>query len=167
MSGLVILSTTGSFFVLYSMLMDSFSSLDPNHPYLSLLLFSLSRSINGASPVEPLLDAHVCLLIQNVHTLLTQLQFMFLTGVIFTRLSRPSPSIRLAQKMLLTTFQGDRCCMVRLVVARDPPELVDVRFSFTLKHTINGFTRSVVALLLPGECFADRLTQDDLALSGY
>jgi hypothetical protein len=52
-----------------------------------LFLYSLSISTTyGEAPVSP--NCPIALLIGNVHTIVTQIIFLFATGVIFARLSQ-------------------------------------------------------------------------------
>lgn len=115
--------------------------------YADVLLYAVTVTLNSPSPYSPrTVYATAC---AAVHSLLSQLLFLFFTGCVFARLSRPSRSIRLSHVAVLSSFRDEPTLMVRLVVSRSPPELFDVRFSMTAKMTMpDGFTRLIDLVLV-------------------
>jgi inward rectifier potassium channel len=135
------LAQTVLFFVVYLGLAytlgkDTFSGWDESS--MSMFMYSLAATTeSGASPIAAV--AHSAGLVRNAHAIITQMVVLFFTGVFFTKLAEPADSIRLSQPIVIGEHKGQRALMVRLAITRDPPELVDARFSIMFKHSKDGF----------------------------
>ncbi len=117
---------------------ESYSSNGRHRLGLSdIFLFAFSQTCNGGSPLSP--HSSFLVLLSNLHALTSQLLFVFVTGVVFARLSRPGPSIRLSAKLFIGEYQHQYCVMARMVVPRQPPELLDTRVHLTLRNMAENF----------------------------
>mmetsp|Transcript_21522 Transcript_21522/g.32028 ORF Transcript_21522/g.32028 Transcript_21522/m.32028 type:complete len:372 (+) Transcript_21522:109-1224(+) len=125
------------FWILYMPIQDSFvHETDPSLPVgrLDLLLFSLGTTTTlGMSLVRPITS--FALLIANLQALSVQVLLVFLTGVVFTRLTQPQPDIRAAACAVLGTFGGKKSLIIRYVF-NNPKVFLDVRMGVTYKRHV-------------------------------
>ncbi|EFJ09297.1 hypothetical protein SELMODRAFT_123397 [Selaginella moellendorffii] len=109
---------------------------------LNVFLYSLSLSTTfGGSPISAI--SPFCLLVANLHTLMAQFLFVFLSGAVFARMSQPAHPIRCSKKAIIknndfgTSDDEDgrsKVFVIRLVLTGPPPcELVDAKIRLTFR----------------------------------
>jgi inward rectifier potassium channel len=107
-----------------------------------IFFFSVSMSSTfGLSKAVPHPNSFATTAIGNIQSLCVQVLFACLTGIIFARFARPACPILLANNLVFVNFQGVQNLQTRLVVACDPPDLLDTTISITygrLVHLANG-----------------------------
>ncbi|GAB5360676.1 hypothetical protein AAMO2058_000647800 [Amorphochlora amoebiformis] len=101
---------------------------------LDVLFYSLSITTAYESPIRP--NSKVTLLIGNIQALMVQVLMVFLTGVVFTRLTQSQPDITAASVAILSSFNGRKCLMARYVFNNPQEVFVDVRMGLTYKRHV-------------------------------
>eukprot|EP00124_Ichthyophonus_hoferi_P002565 Ihof_evm4s179 gene=Ihof_evmTU4s179 len=97
----LITSLIGLSFGFFLMYTRDINGLEGHHgSYIAVFLFSLSQStLSGSSPITTVSTYNI--LVANLHGLISQLYFVFLTGILFTRLSLPSAAICASEKLII------------------------------------------------------------------
>ena len=140
-----LLSVTGAFAVGYSQCLpaNSFvsdvddSAASPAFPDLALYALSLTTTL-GQSRVKPV--ATGALLLANLHALAVQLVLVFVTGVVFTRLSKPGMAVTLCSRLLLGYDDPNLgpVLITRMFFNTPTDRLIDVRFQMTYTRLLSG-----------------------------
>jgi hypothetical protein len=125
-----------------------------------LLWYSISTTTTlGEAPCTP--EGHLALFLANLHAIVVQLALVYVTGVVFTRMSKPGLKLTIS-KILLIDFHDEnfgRCLKTRLFFDTPGTRLIDVRFglSYTrrmtptfVKTSLLSLTRSEAPLLQIG-----------------
>ena len=102
--------------------------------WLDMFLFSLSVTTTlGRSPAAP--QGTAALLAANLHALLVQVLLVFVTGVVFTRLSRPAMTMSIATRAILGAHGEEVPTLTtRFFFDKVTDSLMDVRFQLTFFH---------------------------------
>ena len=125
----------------------------PNATFEVLLLYSLSITTTlGDSPAQP--KEMRAYLLANAHAFAVQMLLVYISGVVFTRLTLPSISMTLSKRILFGAIDdqgndGQRVLLMRLFFDDFDHELIDVKFQVTFyrMHTPTFHKSSVLNLV--------------------
>ena len=117
-----------------------------------LLWYSVSTTTNlGDAPCTP--DGSSALFLANIHALVVELALVYITGVVFTRMSKPGSHLSIS-KVLLINFDDEnygRCVKTRVFFDIPGARLIDVKFtlSYTRKITPSYLKTTQLSLVMP------------------
>jgi hypothetical protein len=125
-----------------------------------LLWYSVSTTTTlGDAPCTP--EGGRGLFLANIHAMVVQLALVYVTGVVFTRMSKPGLHLTIS-KILLVDFDDEnfgRCLKTRLFFDAPGTQLIDVSFNLSytrrmtptfLKTSLLSLTRAEAPLLRIG-----------------
>ncbi len=142
-----------------------------------LLWYSVATTTTlGDAPCTP--DGGRALTLANIHAMVVQLALVYVTGVVFTRMSKPGLHIAIS-KILLIDFDDEnigRCLKTRIFFDTPGAQLIDVKFSLSytrrltptfMKTSLLSLTRSEASLLRIGTEITHPITSSDNESGAY